>query len=168
MAAILSLSWGIALTGCSQPDAKLPVYWEAPEFILLNQIGDTVETADLRGRPWVASFVFTNRTDVCPLITRGMAVLRDTLTAAGLLGTRVRLVSFTVDPARDTPEVLQNYAAKFGVSSPNEWAFLTGIPADRVRRTIQEGFKLGSKRSRWTRTHWWKLPGHSLAADRPR
>ena len=147
MAAILPLLFGVALVGSSQTDVKLPVYWEAPEFTLLNQLGDTSETADLRGTPWVASFVVTNCTDVCRLITRRMAVLRDTLAAAGLLGTRVRLVSFTVDPARDTPEVLQNYAAKFGVSSPDEWAFLTGMPADRVRRTIQEGFKLAASAS---------------------
>lgn len=78
MAAILPLLFGVALVGCSQTDAKLPVYWEAPEFTLLNQLGDTVVTADLRGTPWVASFVFTSCTDVCPLITRRMAVLRDT------------------------------------------------------------------------------------------
>ena len=64
MAAILPVLFGVALVGCSQTDAKLPVYWEAPEFTLLNQLGDTVETADLRGTPWVASFVFTNCTDV--------------------------------------------------------------------------------------------------------
>ena len=142
MPTILPLLFCVALVGCSQSDAGLPVYWEAPEFTLLNQTGDTVHTADMRGTPWVASFVFTNCTDVCPLITRRMAVLRDTLAAAGLLGTRVRLVSFTVDPARDTPEVLEDYAAKFGASPTREWTFLTGRPPEEVRRMIQDGFKL--------------------------
>lgn len=122
--------------------AELPVYWEAPEFALVDQMGDTLRTADLRGTPWVASFVFTNCTSVCPLITRRVAGLRDSLAAEGLLGKDVRLVSFTVDPARDSPGVLREYAGEFGGSPPDEWAFLTGTPPEAVRSVIQEGFKL--------------------------
>jgi protein SCO1/2 len=123
-------------------ERELPVYWEAPEFALVHQQGDTLRTADLRGTPWVASFVFTNCTSVCPVITQRMAGLRDSLAAEGVLGEEVRLVSFTVDPARDTPEVLREYAGRFGGSPPAEWAFLTGTPPEAVRTMIQEGFKL--------------------------
>jgi protein SCO1/2 len=132
----------LVLSSCSEAERELPVYWTAPEFSLVDQAGDTVRTEDLRGTPWVASFVFTNCTSICPLITQKMAGLRDSLEAEGLLGEEVRLVSFTVDPARDTPEVLREYAGKFGGSPPDDWAFLTGEPPEAVRRMIQEGFKL--------------------------
>ena len=132
----------IVLTGCSEPESDLPVYWEAPEFTLVDQLGDTVRTADLRGTPWVANFVFTNCTSVCPLITQEMVRLRDSLAAEGRLGSEVRLVSFTVDPARDTPAVLRDYAADFGGSPPQQWMFLTGSPPEEVRSMVQEGFKL--------------------------
>lgn len=120
--------------------AELPVYWPAPEFSLLNQVGDTVRTRDLHGTVWVASFIFTHCTDVCPVITARMARLRDSLESAGLLGAEVRLVSITVDPARDTPDVLRRYAERFGGSPPEQWDFLTGSPPEAVRQLIQEGF----------------------------
>lgn len=132
----------VSLVSCADSERELPTYWEAPEFALVHQQGDTLRTADLRGKPWVASFVFTNCTSVCPLITQKMAGMRDSLAAEGVLGEEVRLVSFTVDPARDTPEVLRAYAGKFGGSPPEEWAFLTGEPPEAVRTMIQEGFKL--------------------------
>lgn len=128
--------------GCTGASDALPEYWPAPDFALVNQLGDTVRTSDLRGRIWVASFIFTNCTGVCPLISTRMAALRDRLREKGLLGEAVRLVSITVDPERDTPGVLREYAARYGGSPPAEWAFLTGQPPDAMRRMIQEGFHL--------------------------
>ena len=125
-----------------EPDKELPVLWPAPEFQLTDQSGGTLSRADLAGQPWVAGFIFTHCTDVCPLITARMALLRDSLTAARLLGRNVRLVSFSVDPARDTPEVLTEYAGRFGGSPPSEWAFLTGDNPDSIRTMIQKGFHL--------------------------
>lgn len=124
------------------PERELPVLWPAPDFALVDQRGDSLRAADLRGDVWVASFVFTSCTGVCPLITASVADLRDSLAADGLLGGRVRLVSFSVDPARDTPTVLRDYAERFGAGPPSQWAFLTGTPPERVRSMIQEGFKL--------------------------
>jgi protein SCO1/2 len=141
LTALMGIS-AVALASCAESDPELPVYWNAPDFALVDQEGDTVRTSDFRGTPWVASFVFTNCTSVCPLITQNMAGLRDSLAAEGVLGEEVRLVSFTVDPARDTPEVLREYAAKFGGSPPRDWAFLTGTPPEVVRGMIQEGFRL--------------------------
>lgn len=141
---IPTLVGGVAffVAGCSSSAQALPVYWDAPEFALVNQVGDTLRSADLHGMPWVASFVFTNCTGVCPLISQKMAQLRDSLDADGLLGETVRLVSFSVDPARDTPAALREYASRFGGSPPEEWAFLTGRPPEAVRAMVQEGFKL--------------------------
>jgi protein SCO1/2 len=125
------------------PDgADLPSYWDVPEFALVNQQGDTVRSGDLAGQVWIASFVFTNCTDICPVISGRLARVRDTLAAEGLLGEEVRLVSISVDPARDTPAVLLEYARRFGGSPPSEWAFLTGTPPEAVRALVQQGFRV--------------------------
>lgn len=132
------------LLACGSPAAELPVYWPVPEFALIDQRGDTLRSSELEGSVWIASFVFTNCTGVCPAITAKMARLRDALDASGAAGEQVRLVSITVDPARDTPEVLSRYAERFGGSPPTRWAFLTGESPEEVRRLIQEGFRLSA------------------------
>ena len=143
LAVIVGAAFAVVALFAARED-ELPIYWAAPAFALVDQEGDTVRSAELRGAPWVASFIFTNCTDVCPLITTRMAALRDSLRAEGVLGARVRLASFTVDPARDTPEVLREYAARFGASPSEHWAFLTGTPPETVRAMIQQGFRLAA------------------------
>lgn len=131
------------LGGGCDGGSDLPRYWRVPDFSLVDQAGDTLRASDLRGRVWAASFVFTNCSGVCPSITAGMAGVRDSLDAEGLLGHPVRLVSISTDPARDTPRALEAYAARFGGSPPTRWAFLTGTPPERVHDLIREGFRLG-------------------------
>lgn len=134
------MGWLVVGRGASSE--PLPVYWSAPEFALLDQEADRVRSADLRGSIWVVNFFFTSCTGVCPLVNARMALVRDSLKARNLLGRDVRLISISVDPARDTPPVLREYAEAFGGSPPGEWAFLTGSPPDRVRRLIQTGFRV--------------------------
>ena len=129
---------GIAIRQAMRPPA-LSVYWRVPEFTLLDQDSIAVRDADLRGQIWLASFVYTHCPDVCPLVTRRMAVLRDTLAARGRLGD-VRLVSITVDPQRDTPGVLAQYARAYAARKP-EWVFLTGN-SESVIPLITQGFRL--------------------------
>jgi protein SCO1/2 len=124
--------------------SSMQVYWPAPEFALVDQTGDTVRTADLRDAVWLASFVFTHCHDVCPAISGEMSRAARALRRDGLLGADIRLVSFTVDPERDTPDVLRAYAEGFGGAAPSEWAFLTGVPGDSMRALIQNGFKLSA------------------------
>ena len=76
------------------------------------------------------------------MTTARMAELRDSLAAYGELGDRVRLISISVDPARDSVVALRDYAARFGGSPPAEWAFLTGSSPETVHRLLQEGFKV--------------------------
>lgn len=142
LAAVVLVAGWLVIRG--RDGERLPIYWDAPDFALLDQTGDTLRAADLRGTVWAVSFVFTNCEGVCPLITAQMAGLRDSLRSDGLLGREVRLVSISVDPARDTPEVLREYAARYGASPPSEWAFLTGTPPEAVRRLIQEGFRVSA------------------------
>jgi len=107
-----------------------------PAFALTDQRGQTVTDRDLRGRPWVANFVFTRCASVCPLLTAKFKALQ---TKIGPLA-GVRYVSITVDPAHDTPEVLAEYAGRYG-ADPARWQFLTG-PLDAIEKTVVEGFKV--------------------------
>jgi protein SCO1/2/putative membrane protein len=109
---------------------------ELGAFRLTERSGRTVGDADLAGRVWVASFIFTNCPLSCPRITSVMKGLQAKFARNG-----VQLVSISVDPARDTPEALADYARKFGAST-DRWWFLTG-PKDDLARLITGGFKLG-------------------------
>ena len=113
----------------------------APSFALIDQLGRPVSDADLRGKVVVADFIYTTCTDICPAITAQMAALRTRLAEEGLLGDDVQLVSISVDPARDTPEVMRAYSALFG-ADPATWRFLTGDEAT-IRRVVVDGFLLG-------------------------
>jgi protein SCO1/2 len=94
-----------------------------------------VRASDLEGSVWIAGFIFTRCPDVCPALTERMAGLERTLA-----GTEpVRLVSFSVDPAHDTPEVLRAYADRAGAS--RDWLFLTG-PRDQLATLLKDGFRV--------------------------
>ena len=134
----------LAAGACGGPgaDERLPTLFEAPDFTLVDQTGDTLRSAELAGQAWVAHFFFTNCQGVCPVTTARVAELRDSLAADGVLGDGVRLVSISVDPARDSVAALHDYAARFGGSPPSEWAFLTGASSASIRRLLQDGFKV--------------------------
>jgi protein SCO1/2 len=85
-----------------------------------------VSLRDFRGRVVAVTFIFTSCTDTCPLLTDTMARVQDKLGPA--FGPKVAFVSITVDPERDTPEVLRQYADNFSADLKG-WAFLTGDPA---------------------------------------
>jgi len=91
---------------------------------------------DLAEKPWVADFIFTRCAGPCPEITRRMAVLEEDLPR------EFRFVSFSVDPAFDTPEVLRSYAEAYG-ADPARWSFLTG-EKDAIHRVVRNSFKLPS------------------------
>ena len=110
-----------------------------PEFALENQRGETYGLADLRGTVWVADFIFTRCAGTCPMITHRMAALQRDLEADPALG-GVRLVSLSVDPGHDRPEVLRDYAAARDADTAR-WTFLTGT-REAVRTIVRDGFKL--------------------------
>jgi len=115
----------------------LPRLWEVPDFAFIERSGQSVTRADLLGKVWIASLIFTRCVEECPLVSSHMARLQDAFTAEP----DVRLVSITVDPAYDTPEVLTRYAQSFA-AQPQRWLFLTGDKAT-IYRLVREGFRLG-------------------------
>jgi protein SCO1/2 len=109
----------------SLPNQRLPTIGEAPAFALTSQDGARVTLADFRDKVLAISFVYTSCADVCPLLTAKMAQVQDELGAD--FGSRIVFASITVDPERDTPEVLKQYARNFGANLAG-WVFLTGTP----------------------------------------
>lgn len=126
----------LSLTTCRKK-ADLPVLGQLGEFTLMDQNGRPTRASDLRGKPWVAAFMFTRCPTICPRITRRMQALQ---VRAKERDVPLELVSFSVDPEHDTPEVLRAYAARFKADQ-SSWRFLTG-DFDVVRKTSVEGFKL--------------------------
>jgi cytochrome oxidase Cu insertion factor (SCO1/SenC/PrrC family) len=113
---------------------QLPVIRAVPPFSLVDQNGQTVTNADLRGKIWIADFVFTRCKGPCPLMTARMLEMQKALVKTP----DVKLVSVTVDPAHDTPEVLKAYA-EANFADPERWKFLTGDQAV-IEKLVTEGF----------------------------
>jgi protein SCO1 len=107
-------------------DQRLPTIGPAPDFALTSQDGAPVTLANFRGKVVAVTFIFTSCTDTCPLLTAKMVQVQDQLGTD--FGPRVAFASITVDPERDTPEVLKEYAQNFGADLSG-WVFLTGDPA---------------------------------------
>jgi protein SCO1/2 len=141
--------------------------WVAPAFALVDQQGRPFGSADPAGRAAVLSFVYTHCTDTCPLLTATMAQVQERLRAEGLLGSKVQLVSVTVDPRRDTPAVLAEYAGRFR-ADPDAWRFLSGEPA--AIYDVLVGFKLNTvevARLRGVRRHSAQQPLRGPGHRRP-
>jgi cytochrome oxidase Cu insertion factor (SCO1/SenC/PrrC family) len=123
-----------ALTLRSGKAEELGDFGVVPDFTLTERSGRALARGELAGAPWIADFVYTHCSGACPVLSAEMARLHRRL------GEGVRLVSFSVDPRRDTPQALAAYADRFGASRTS-WLFVTG-PVDSMRRLIGGGFHL--------------------------
>jgi protein SCO1/2 len=110
-------------------------YGTVPNFQLVNQNGQSFGSAELTGKIWIADFIFTSCPGPCPMISSRMSELQKPLEK-----TDVHLVSVSVDPEKDTPEILRGYAELLH-AQPGRWDFLTGSkPA--IYNLSRNGFKL--------------------------
>jgi len=133
----LLVALSLYLPGCKKPSQPLPNLGQVGAFALVDQSGAAVSAETLRGKVWVAAFFFTRCPTICPRITRRMRALQ----VAGSQGEHApTLVSFSVDPDNDTPQVLLEYAQRYGADL-RSWSFLTG-DLEVVKRTVVGGFKL--------------------------
>ncbi len=122
----------------AQPLEGLSRHAAVPEFSLTERSGKSTGLQDLRGKIWIADFIYTTCTDTCPLQTAEMAKLQEQWSDQPEL----KLVSFSVDPAHDTPQVLSRYADKFKADA-DRWLFLTG-GKEQIAQLVQEGFRLSA------------------------
>jgi protein SCO1/2 len=118
---------------------RLPVLADLPSFQLTDQLGRGFGKKDMLGRVWVTNFIFTSCAEACPKLTQKIRGIQDRLTDAEQKS-RIGLISVSVDPERDTPAKLREYAQTFGAKE-SVWRFLTGPQAD-VERTVVQGFKV--------------------------
>lgn len=117
-------------------DARLPTIGPAPAFALTTADGGRLALADLRGKVVAVTFIYATCTDTCPLLTGKLARLRDRLGREA--DPKVAFVAITVDPERDTPAILKNYAVAHGATGPG-FTFLTGTPAEIKEVTRRYG-----------------------------
>ena len=132
---LLGLVWWAAPVPAHEAgqEERLPTIGAAPDFALTSQDGKEVRLEDFRGKVVAVAFIYASCPDVCPLLTDKMARVQDELGPD--FGTKVAFLSITVDPERDTPEVLKGYAEAFDADLAG-WSFLTGTPA-AVREVAQ-------------------------------
>jgi protein SCO1/2 len=134
LAALGLVAAGAALSQRRHRPADLPVLGTVPPFTLVERSQKAMTRDDLRGRPWVAGFVFTRCGGICPAMTARMKDLRAEAPT-------LDLVSFSVDPEHDTPAVLQSYARQHGIG--DRWWLLTGTTA-ALHSLATDGFRLAA------------------------
>ena len=104
------------------------------DFTLTERSGREVTKQDLLGEPWVVGFVFTRCAGPCPKVTSQMKTLESQI------GDQAKLVTMTVDPDYDTPEILTRYAEAFDADK-ERWLFLTG-DKETMYRYIEKHFRM--------------------------
>jgi protein SCO1/2 len=112
-------------------------YGTVPAFELVNQNAQRFGSAQLAGKIWIADFIYTTCPGPCPMISSRMSELQKPLEKSD-----VHLVSFSVDPEKDTPQVLRGYAEKLQADHAR-WDFLTG-PKSAIYKLSHDGFKLAA------------------------
>ena len=121
----------------SKNDYQLPKLGSIPSFEFTDSDGNLISQEELSGKVWVADFIFTTCTMACPVMTGNMNLIHK----AFKNNDKVRIVSISVYPEYDTPEILKEYASRYNANT-NRWHFLTG-PEENVKLVIKNGFKMG-------------------------
>jgi protein SCO1/2 len=133
---VASLLLFVSACGNSSP-IKDPLNYEVQSFQYTNQDGKSVSLEDLQGDVWVANFIFTSCTTVCPPMTAHMSELQDKIAAEGL---DAKIISFSVDPEIDTPEKIKEFTEPYSLSFEN-WSFLTGYTQNEIEDFAMKSFK---------------------------
>lgn len=137
--AIMALAIGLPLaralnTKLEPPPARVR---QIPDFTLINQDHKPFGTEQLRGKLWVANFIFTSCPTVCPRLTNALSKVRK---RSKNMNGAIQFISISVDPKHDTPEVLSDYIVKN--KARGDWNFLTGNASD-IRKLVIDGFRIG-------------------------
>jgi protein SCO1/2 len=166
-AAALSVALAALVVVWNQPPPledtaeALDDYGTVPDFRLTERDGRTVTLEDLRGKVWLANFIYTECRETCPFQSLEIRRLQEEFADQRDL----RFVSITVDPNHDTPEVLRRYADRYA-ADPERWLFLTG-PKTAIHALARNGFKLGVSDTApaWSGGPGWPLgPGPAFAS----
>ncbi len=134
---IAALLFATFLLKDSTKENPLPILGAIPKFKFIDSEENLISRDDLIGKVWVADFIFTTCTMACPVMTGNMNLIHK----AFKNDDEVRIVSISVYPEYDTPEVLKEYASRYDANT-DQWHFLTG-PEEDVKDVIKNGFKMG-------------------------
>lgn len=138
------------VAGCGKPNATnlppLRVIATIPEFSLTESRDRTIGKSDLLGHVWVANFVFVDCSGPCPTLSLRMRSIQEDLRSKDPKAD-TKLVTFTLDPEHDTPQVLRKYAEKHHAEA-SRWWFLTGADQDAMHKLVQEGFLQNVKKAK--------------------
>lgn len=111
--------------------------WRVPDFTATDHTGNKLSLQDLKGDIWLVDLIFTRCNNVCPPMTANMAKVQQELQKQKL---PVKIVSFSVDPDYDQPEILTAFAKKYNAQLTN-WHFLTGYSLKDIQQLTQTAFK---------------------------
>jgi protein SCO1/2 len=116
----------------------LPVLFQLPKYQLTNSFGQPFGSDDLKGRSYIANFIFTSCPTTCPAQMEKTQEIQKRVRG---LGTKIGIVSFSVDPENDTPKVLHKYARNLS-ANPHVWTFLTAKDRNQIHDLLVDGFKV--------------------------
>ncbi|TCS96515.1 SCO family protein [Hazenella coriacea] len=111
--------------------------WKVPDFTYTDQNGKPFGLNDLKGKVWLTDFMFTRCPDICPPMTANLSKIQQHLKDEGI---EAEIVSFSVDPEHDTPEVLKKFSSNFKVDE-SHWHFITGYPLPEIQAMVKDTFK---------------------------
>ncbi|WP_299105295.1 SCO family protein [uncultured Tenacibaculum sp.] len=117
--------------------ADLYKFTKVPNFEFINQNEKTITNEDYKGKVYVVEFFFTTCPTICPIMNTKMVTIQNEFMGNPNFG----IASFSITPKVDTPQVLRNYAKRYGINHVN-WHLLTGKPENEVFDLSNEGFKL--------------------------
>ncbi len=128
----------LVLSACSG-GFKADHSYEIEPFEFTNQHNEQVSLEDLKGKVWLAQFVFTECTSACPPMMVNMTDVEKKLIEEGVED--YKIVSFSIDPAADTPEAFQEYLEMYDVQDPKKWEMLTGFTQEKIIDFAMNSFK---------------------------
>lgn len=129
----------LVLSGCSNYKFKPSIEYTISDFTATDHRGDTITLESLKGEPWLAMFIFTNCDTICTPMTFNMADIQKRLVEEGLED--YKIVAFSVDPSRDTPEVLSEYLSYYPIADESKWHLLTGYDQKWIEQFSVKSFK---------------------------
>jgi protein SCO1 len=127
----------VLAVSCSRLGSNLPDYGKVPAFRMTDSTGRPFSSSKLAGKVWVVDFIYANCPAACPMMSSKMHTVAEKLKGEN----DVRIVSISVDPERDTPPVLNEFAKRYG-GPTEQWTFLTGTP-ETVHLLAYTAFHVG-------------------------
>lgn len=129
---LLGITSGITFFVIRDANAQIPDHAS-----LVDQHGDPYLFKNADKKLKLVEFMYTNCPDICPTTTQKMNLLKADLQKEGVFGEKVQFLTITIDPYKDTPEVMTQYMKNFDIKDDGNWIFLTG-DRDNIKEDLQD------------------------------